>query len=73
MPLTTHLGTPLFGRKIKPDGHPNDVTVVRAGIFDDLQMLNERKPEAEIYTDRRLEWLNPIEGAAQFSGMLPLP
>ncbi|KAJ5779544.1 hypothetical protein N7457_007264 [Penicillium paradoxum] len=64
-------GTPLFGRKIKSDGAPDEITVVRAGIFDD-QILNERKPQAELYTDRRLKWIDPIEEAGQYSGMLSL-
>ncbi|OJJ78723.1 GFA family protein [Aspergillus glaucus CBS 516.65] len=66
-------GTPLFGRKIKSDGDSDEITIIRAGIFDDIRILNERKPEAEIYTDRRLKWVNPVEGADQFSGMLSLP
>ena len=66
------LGTPLFGRKVDSNGEPGEVTIVRAGIFDD-QILNEWKPVAEIYTDRRLEWLGPLEGAGQFCGMLPMP
>ena len=70
--LTKALGTPIFGRKTNSSGDPNEITIIRAGIFDDMQILNERKPEAEIYTDRRLKWLSPIEGADQFSGMLPL-
>ena len=71
--LTKVLGTPIFGRKTNSNGDPNEITIIRAGIFDDLHILNEQKPVAEIYTDRRLKWLNPIEGADQFSGMLPLP
>jgi len=66
-------GTPLFGRKIKSDREPDEITIVRAGIFDDIGILNERKPEAEIYTDRRLEWVSPVEGAAQVSGMYSQP
>ncbi|KAI9934615.1 hypothetical protein ASPWEDRAFT_646822 [Aspergillus wentii DTO 134E9] len=63
-------GTPLYGRKMKANGEPDEITIVRAGIFDDVH-LNE-KPQAEIYTDRRLKWVDPIEGAGQYSGMLPL-
>ncbi|PYH92885.1 hypothetical protein BO71DRAFT_400200 [Aspergillus ellipticus CBS 707.79] len=65
-------GTSLYGRKINADGEPDEVTVVRAGIFDDAEILNEQKPQAELFTDRRLKWVDPIEGAAQFGGMLPL-
>lgn len=65
-------GTPLFGRKMKPDGDPEEITIVRAGIFDDIGILNEQKPQVEIYTERRLEWVAPIEGADQITGMLSL-
>ncbi|KAJ5961103.1 uncharacterized protein N7479_008253 [Penicillium vulpinum] len=65
-------GTLLFGRKTNSNGDPDELTVLRAGIFDDMGMLNERKPEIEIYTDRRLNWVSPVEGARQFSGMLSL-
>jgi hypothetical protein len=65
-------GTPLFGQAMDSDGKPNEITVLRAGIFDDPQILTEWKPQAELYTDRRLEWVNPVDGAAQCSGMLPL-
>ena len=67
------IGTPLFGRKINSDGNAGEVTVVRAGMFDDAQVLNEGKPEVEIYTDRRLKWLTPIQGADQVGEMLLIP
>ena len=38
--------------------------------MDDAEKLNEQKPQVEIYTDTRLEWISPIEGASQFKGML---
>ncbi|KAJ5295360.1 hypothetical protein PENANT_c001G06111 [Penicillium antarcticum] len=64
-------GTPLFGRKTN-GGQADDVTVLRAGIFDDIGILDERKPDVEIYTISRLKWLAPVEGAHQFSGMFSL-
>ncbi|KAJ5385358.1 hypothetical protein N7517_003269, partial [Penicillium concentricum] len=66
-------GTPLFGHKIKPNGDPNEVTVVRAGIFDDVEMLNEGKPQVEVFAKRRVKWVCPVEGATQVDGMLPIP
>lgn len=72
--LTNELGTPLFGWKVtlNTDGSceadPQGVIVIRAGIFDDVGTLNEAKPVAEIYTDRRLKWVCPLEGAQQFGG-----
>jgi hypothetical protein len=65
-------GTPLFGQGMKADGTPEETTVLRAGILEDSQVLTEWKPQAELYTDRRLEWVPPIEGAAQCSAMIPL-
>ncbi|KAJ5925614.1 hypothetical protein N7454_008253 [Penicillium verhagenii] len=64
-------GTPVYGSRVDENGDPAEITVVRAGIFDD-EVLREKKPEAELYTDRRLNWITPIEGAGQVCGMLPL-
>ncbi|KAJ5184559.1 hypothetical protein N7491_007574 [Penicillium cf. griseofulvum] len=66
-------GTPLFGRRINPNGDFGEATVVRAGIFDDVEIMNEREPAVEIYTERRVKWICPVEGAAQVNGMLPIP
>jgi len=46
------------------------MTVIRAGMFDNADLLDQRKPEVEIYTERRLEWVVPAEGAAQIEDML---
>ncbi|RAH77930.1 hypothetical protein BO86DRAFT_412728 [Aspergillus japonicus CBS 114.51] len=62
-------GSPLYGHKINPDGRPAEVTVVRAGVLDDVEVV-ERRPEAELFTGRRLGWVAAVEGAGQFCGML---
>ena len=41
---------------------------MRAGILDDIELLNNQKPQVEIYTDRRLDWITAVEGAKQFGG-----
>lgn len=46
--------------------------IVRAGIFEDEELLNMRGPEAELYTERKLKWVGNVEGAAQVEGMLKL-
>lgn len=66
------LGTPLFGRRIKADGEFAEIMIVRAGIFEDEELLNLRGPEAELYTERKLKWVGNVEGAAQVEGMLEL-
>jgi hypothetical protein len=67
------LGTPLYGLRMNSDGVPSETTVLRAGIFDDIGVLNQRSPEAEIFTSGRVSWMSPIEGTGQFDGMVPLP
>ncbi|RAK73568.1 GFA family protein [Aspergillus fijiensis CBS 313.89] len=62
-------GSPLYGHKIHADGRPAEVTVVRAGVLDDAGVL-ERRPEAELFTGRRLGWVGAVEGAGQVCGML---
>lgn len=68
------LGTPLYGMRVDSDGAAvGDITVLRAGIFDDLEVLNEHKPDLEIYINGRVNWLTTVEGADEFDGMLPPP
>ncbi|KAK2755737.1 hypothetical protein FQN54_005887 [Arachnomyces sp. PD_36] len=64
-------GTPLYGYKVNSEGTPDQTAILRAGILDDIGVLNEHKPEAEIYTDGRVCWVSPTEGTGQFSGMPP--
>jgi hypothetical protein len=55
------------------EGVLDETTILRAGIFDDIGVLNQRRPEAEIYTSGRVAWMSPMEGTDQFVGMVPLP
>lgn len=48
-----------------------DAIVIRAGVLDDQDILNQCKPVVEIYTSQRLSWIAPVEGCQQFEGMLP--
>ncbi|THX68864.1 hypothetical protein D6D05_09250 [Aureobasidium pullulans] len=63
-------GSPLYGGAVDESGQLQ-TAVVRAGCFDDLEVLKGKKPSVEIYTEQRMEWILPVEGAAQFEGMLP--
>lgn len=63
----------MYGKSTSPDGVVSPTTVLRAGIFDDLEFLNEHKPEGELFVGGRVNWLTPIEGAMEFPGMLPPP
>lgn len=64
------IGSPLYGGAVDESGKLQ-TAVVRAGCFDDLEVLKGKKPSVEIYTAQRMEWILPVEGAAQFEGMLP--
>lgn len=46
-----------------------DNRVVKVGILDDLEALNELKPGVELYAPQRVSWLQAQEGAAQLKGM----
>ena len=63
-------GTPLYGGAVGRDGELGSV-VLRAGIFDDQDLLHQCVPIVEIYTSQRLEWVTPVQGCRQFDGMLP--
>ncbi|KAL4875731.1 Mss4-like protein [Aspergillus karnatakaensis] len=65
-------GTPIYGFAIQANGVPGDIAIVRAGIFDNLEELNARRPVAELYVKERVSWLCPLEGAAQVDGMMEL-
>ncbi|KAK1147514.1 hypothetical protein N8T08_000854 [Aspergillus melleus] len=52
----SNCGTPLYGHKVKDTGEPEDITILRAGILDDVEILNQRKPQVEIYTENRIAW-----------------
>jgi len=63
-------GSPLYGGALSHDGKL-DTIVMRAGIFDDQDLLHQCAPIIEIYTSQRLKWIAPVEGCQQFEGMLP--
>lgn len=53
-------GSPLFATTVLMPGK----VVVKAGTLDSLDGL---RPQAEIYTDRAVEWLAPVAGTARFA------
>lgn len=64
-------GTPLYGGSVGPDGELSGTLVIRAGIFEDVNLLSKCKPVVEIFTSQRLDWIVPVEGCKQIDGMLP--
>jgi hypothetical protein len=42
----------------------DDFIGLRAGVLDDQTIL-DKAPMMEVYVERRMKWLEPIEGALQ--------
>lgn len=54
---------PLYG-----EGGFGDAKVVRMGVMDG-DGLEGAKPVMEVYSERRLTWVQPVEGALSVEGM----
>lgn len=46
--------------------------VVRASIFDDVGLVHQYQPTAELYALRRPKWICAVEDAQQLTGMPPV-
>jgi len=63
--ITSHFcpdcGTTLFrtGESF-PEKH-----IIKAGVLDDANWLNQNVPKGELFVGKRLQWIPKIEGAAQ--------
>lgn len=42
------------------------ILVVRVGVLDGKEALEEGKPKAEVYTTERAGWLGEVQGCQQF-------
>ncbi|KAI5267424.1 hypothetical protein E4T47_08048 [Aureobasidium subglaciale] len=63
-------GTPLYGGSLSPDGKL-DAIMLRAGIFEDQEIIHNQLPVIGIYTSRRLRWIEPLPHCQQLEAMLP--
>ena len=65
-PLSGHFcpdcGTTLF-RHGDSFGGINGMRVVKAGISDDVNIINSTKPGAELFAPERIKWVAPLDGA----------
>jgi len=46
-----------------------DAKVIKVGIMDDLNALNDAKPALELYVPERVSWVNAVGGADQKKNM----
>ncbi|KAH8663866.1 Mss4-like protein [Ilyonectria robusta] len=54
-------GTTLFREGPAAPG----IKFVKAGVFNDPEVLSTVKPQGEIFVSRRPSWMAPVEGASQ--------
>ena len=62
-------GTTLF-RHGEAFGGINGMRVIKAGILDDVNIINDTKPGAELFTPGRVKWVAALDGA-QLDAMPP--
>jgi hypothetical protein len=60
-------GTTLF-RHGDSSGGINGMRIIKAGILDDVNVINNTKPGAELFAPERIKWVAPLDGA-QLDGM----
>jgi hypothetical protein len=37
--------------------------IIKAGILDDVNIINNTKPGAELFAPERIKWVAPLDGA----------
>lgn len=63
-----NIGTTLF-RYGDSFGGPSGMRIIKAGILDDVNIINNTKPGAELFAPERISWVEKIEGAQQQDAM----
>jgi hypothetical protein len=43
--------------------------IIKAGILDDVAIINNTKPGAELYASERIKWVPALDGAGQMKAM----
>lgn len=43
--------------------------IIKAGVMDDVDLINNTKPGAELYASERIRWVAAVEGANQMDGV----
>lgn len=43
--------------------------IIKAGILDDVDVINQIKPDTELFAPGRVQWVAPLDGAKQAEGM----
>lgn len=43
--------------------------IIKSGVLDDVSIINNTKPKAELFAPERIAWIPPTEGANQVQAM----
>jgi hypothetical protein len=43
--------------------------IIKAGVMDDVSVINNTKPGAELFAPERIQWVGAVEGANQVKGV----
>lgn len=52
-------------------GGREGMRLIKAGILDDVNVINGIKPGAELFAPERISWVAALEGAGQLDSMPP--
>jgi hypothetical protein len=64
------IGTTLF-RFGDSFGGPDGMRIIKAGILDDVNIINNTKPGAELFAPERIKWVPALDNAGQIDAMPP--
>jgi hypothetical protein len=64
----TDCGTTVF-RYGDSFGGPDGMRIIKAGVLDDVDVLNNTKPGAELYASERISWVQKVGGSEDKKGM----
>ena len=67
-PTCWYSGTTLF-RYGDSFGGKDGMRIIKAGILDDVNIINNTKPGAELFASERIKWVAGLDGAGQVEGM----
>lgn len=45
--------------------------IIKAGIADDVSVINDTKPKAELFAPERVSWVAALKDAGQIDAMPP--
>ena len=43
--------------------------IIKAGVMDDVEVINKMKPGAELFAPERIKWVAAVEGANQIDAV----